>query len=126
MIFHTASSLLKNDHIIQLILTVIKSLLLSEGDQIITDLLGMPGTVRNRTDLLKIGKYRRRLKTCQFDCFHNKQLLLSHHTEGRADFDTFGKSFLHCLHWAYPLHFITNPWESLSISGSSKNWNFAK
>ena len=77
MILIAAGTLLKHNHIIQFILHITDAMLLGERNQIITDHLGVAGAMRNGTQLLKIAKYRRRLKARKLDRIHRDSPLQS-------------------------------------------------
>ena len=71
MVLHAAGAVLKDDHIVQIILNITQTMLLCKADQIVTDHLGVAGAVGNGADFFKISKYRSRLKTCQFNRIHS-------------------------------------------------------
>ena len=75
MILQAAGALLKEDHIVGFVLNIADSIFLGEGNQIIRDPLGIPGTVGNGTDFFKIAENGSRLKARKLNGFHSKTLL---------------------------------------------------
>ena len=71
MVFHALAGLSEEDHIVVLVLDVLQIILLCKLHQIVGDHLGIPGAVRDSTDLLKITEYSGRLQARQSLGFHS-------------------------------------------------------
>ena len=65
MVLQTAGAFLEEDHIVALVLDITQTLLPGKGNKIVRNQLGVPGSVRDGTELFKISKYSGRLQTRQ-------------------------------------------------------------
>ena len=70
-ILQTASAILENDNIVQIILLITKIVFLCKADQIVADQLRITGAMRDRTNFFKISKHTCRLQSGKFFGFNH-------------------------------------------------------
>ena len=75
MVLIALGAVLIDDHVVHLVLHPAQAVLLCEGDQIVADLLRVPGAVGDLADLLKIVQRPLGLHTVQNAIFHAQFLL---------------------------------------------------